>query len=331
MLENQLSRYGSISRAIPDLAPSSKLFLVSDSDDTTVGPLNLGNEFPVDRDGVARVYTTIQAANNAAAAGRGDVIVVLPGYDQTLGRADSWNTAGVQIVGYGNGNNRPTIRYTAKTDEVGIGANNVRVSNLRFLAATDSIARAVDIDSGFSGIKIEKSLWDFDSAGDDFRVMLRVGSPRSRIEENRFIARDSGPASGRAISLKGGAPSHTVISRNYIYGQYDTVGDTSDGAGAIVQDTTDTADTNLSGLIINDNLIINTDTAAAMFMRLDGGGYRVTGIASDNRLAAYDSSSADTAKVITGIAVAEGVRFLGNLLSSDSSQEHRVGDTTVVA
>src|SRR3990167_6095661 len=101
--QNQLSRWGAISRTSPELAPGSKLFLVSDSDDTTVGPSNLGAEFPVDNDGVVRVYTTIQAAVNAAAAGRGDVVAVLPGYDQSLTAADSWATAGVQVIGFGNG------------------------------------------------------------------------------------------------------------------------------------------------------------------------------------------------------------------------------------
>ena len=102
-LENNLSRYGTIAKAIEHLRPGAKLFLVSDYDDTTVGPLNLGSEFPVDKDGVTRVYTTIQAASNAAAASRGDVIGVLAGYDHSLARADSWTTAGVHIIGLGEG------------------------------------------------------------------------------------------------------------------------------------------------------------------------------------------------------------------------------------
>src|SRR3990167_8306087 len=104
MLESQHSRYGAISRVVPELAPGAKMFLVSDSDDTTVGPLNIGAEFPVDKDGVARVYTTIQAAVNAASANRGDVVLVMPGYDHTLARTDSWATAGVSVIGLEEGN-----------------------------------------------------------------------------------------------------------------------------------------------------------------------------------------------------------------------------------
>lgn len=329
--QNNLSRYGTIARPI-DVPPGAKLFLVSDSDDTTVGPMNLGAEFPVDNDGVVRVYTTIQAANNAASANRGDLVKVLPGYDQSLTAADSWNTAGIQVEGVGRGTMRPTIRYTGASGEVGLSANNIRVTGLRFLAAVDSCARALDLDTGFTGINVDNCIFDFDTTTSDFRVMLRVGSARSTIENNRFIAADSAPSAGRAISIKGGAPRYLTIRRNYIYGQYDTLGDTTNGAGCITQDTTDTADTNTIGLVIEDNVICNTDTAAAMLMRLAGGGYRTMGIASNNRLASYDSSSADTAKVITGIqAAAEGIKFVDNILSSDSSTEHRVGDTAIVA
>jgi len=330
MLENQLSRYGSISKGIPEqiLAPGSKLFLVSDSDDTTVGPANLGNEFPVDKDGVVRVYTTIQAAVNAASAGRGDVVLVTPGYDQSITAADSWNIAGIQILGMGNGNNRPTIRYTGASGEVGLGANNVRVSNLRFLAAADSIARAVDIDSGFSGIKFDNNVFDFNATTNDFRVMLRLGSARSMVESNRFIAEDTAGA-GKAISIKGGAPSYSTIRNNFFYGQFDTVGDTSNGAGVITQDTTDTADTNLSGLQIANNVVINTDTAVPNYMRFSAG-YRIRGIANNNLFVGYDSATADSTKFEYATAANSGLRSSRNYTVGDSGTEKLIGDSFII-
>ena len=323
--QNQLSRYGAISRVIPDLAPGAKLFLVSDSDDTTVGPLNLASEFPVDRDGVVRVYSTIQAANNAAAANRGDVIAVLPGYDQSLTAADSWNTAGVTVLGMGRGTMRPTIRYTGASGEVGLGANNIRVTNMRFLAAADSIARAVDIDSGFQGIHFDNNIFDFDTATNDFRVMLRVGSRKSVIEDNRFIAEDTA-GTGRGISLKGGAAAFSTIRRNYFHGQFDTVGDTSTGAGAIAQDTTDTADTNCNGMRIEDNTIVSTDTAATMIFRLSAGyTYRERAFGG-NRMTTLDSTTADTSK----IEAPANVRYFRNYIGHDSS-EKLIGDSFVLA
>lgn len=328
MTQNQLSRYGSITRAIPDLAPGSKLFLICDSDDTTVGPSNLGVEFPADNEGLVRVYTTIQAGVNAAAAGRGDVVLVLPGYDQSLAGADSWATAGVQIIGYGNGSNRPIVRYTAKTSEIGLSANNIRVANLIFRAATDSIARAVDMDTGFTGQKLENCTFDFDTTTNDFRVMLRMGATKSHVLNNRFLAEDTAGC-GKGISIKGGAPSFSEIKDNFFYGQFDTVGDTSDRGACIAQDTTDTADTNLSGLRISNNVFVNTDTAAASYLQFSAG-YRIRGIVNDNRFVGYDSATADSSKFTYATAANSGLRSTRNYTVGDSGTEKLIGDSFII-
>lgn len=327
--QSQLSRYGAITREIPELAPGAKVFFVSDSDDTTVGPLNLGSVFPVDEDGVARVYTTIQAAVNAASAGRGDVVLVLPGYDHTLGRADSWATAGVHVIGLGTGLSKPILRYTTATDEVGVAANNVHIKNIRFLAAVDSCARALDFDTGFSGAILENCMFDFAATGNDFRVMVRAGQQRSLFANNQFLAEDTA-GSGRAISIRGLGGSYTVIKDNYFFGQFDTVGDTTNGAAVIGIDSTDTQD--VKGLLIQDNMIVNTDTAVSVAIRIaDGGTYGIRGLIKGNYIANFDSSSADTTRVFSGNAVGAGMRLLDNHINGDSSTEKIVGDTVVVA
>jgi len=318
-LENQLSRYGSITKAIPELAPGAKLFLVSDSDDTTVGPLNLGSEFPTDKDGVARVYTTIQAAVNAATAGRGDVVLVLPGYDQSLTAADTWATAGVHVVGLGGSTNRPTLRYTGTAGEVGIAANNVHVKNLRFLAATDSCTRALDLDTGFSGAHIEGCVFDFNATTNNFLTMLRVGQARSIIENNEFRAEDTAGA-GRAIGLLGGYADFLKIRKNFFYGQFDTNGDTSDSAvGAIAMITShDSGDTVLSGVEIAENTIVATDTATSVLINLNPTAVSpVRGLLRDNRLATYDTAAADTAQINLGAT--GGFLALNNVMITGDS------------
>src|SRR3990167_3474874 len=300
---SQLSRYGAISRPV-DLPIGAKLFLVSDSDDTTVGPGNLGNEFPVDKDGVVRVYTTIQAAVNAASAGRGDVVQVLPGYDHTLGRADSWNTAGVSIIGSGRGANRSTIRYTGIADEVGIGASNIRVSGFRFLAAGDSITRALDLDTGFVGARIDNNIFDFNATSNNFKVMLRAGQALSVIEDNEFRAEDTAGA-GKGIELLGGHPDYLKIRRNFFYGQFDTVGDSSvENAGAIAFAIShDSSDTIITGVDISENTIVSTDTAAALLIMLTPTAvtYKTGGVVRNNCFVSFDTlSTADTAQVNFG-------------------------------
>ena len=300
MTQNQLSRYGAIARPV-DVPIGAKLFLVSDSDDTTVGPLNLGAEFPVDGDGVVRVYTTIQAAVNAAAGGRGDVVAVLPGYDQSLTAADSWATAGVQVIGLGQSNNRPTLRYTGISGEVGIAANNVRVSNFRFLAATDSVTRAIDLDTGFSGTRFDNNIFDFNATTNNFVSMIRVGQARAVIEDNEFRAEDTAGA-GKGVELLGGYADFLKVRRNFFYGQFDTVGDTTNNAAAIaIAVSHDSGDTVLSGVEITDNTIVSTDTAAAVLLQLNATAISpIRGVVAHNYLVSYDTAAADTDQINLG-------------------------------
>lgn len=326
--QNQLSRYGAISRSL-ELAPSAKVFLVGDSDDTSYGIQNLAADFHADKDGIARVYSTIQDAVNAASAGRGDVVLVAPGYDHTLGRADSWATAGVSVIGLGSGNGRPILRYTGIADEVGIGANNVTVKNIRFLAATDSVTRALDLDTGFSGHRIENCAFDFNATTNNFRVMIRAGSKRTDIVGNRFIAEDTAGAN-RAIAIEGGDADFLSIRDNFFYGQYDTVGDTTNGAAIIGMDTLNVTDTTLSGLEIRNNIFVSTDTAASAYVRMDAAPVHVRGILAGNRFVGYDSATADTDRLSLGTGVGKGLRSSGNHFVSDSGTEKLVGDTFVV-
>lgn len=294
MLENQLSRYGAISRNIPNLAPGAKVFLVSDSDDTTVGPLNIGNEFPVDKDGVTRVYTTIQAASNAASASRGDVVVPLPGYDHTLARADSWTTAGIHIIGIGEGENRPTIRFGAVTDAVNVGANYVHIENLRFVADADSVTLGLDLDTGFGGAHIENCVFDWDSNAQNFVTMLRNGQDNAVIENNQFRAEDT---AGTQIGVLLRAGIYPTVKNNFFYGQFDSVGSAAaTAAGAIVSDTTGAA---MSGVNISDNTIVSSDTAAALLINIDAA-LTHRGTVRGNKLATYDTATADTAQVSFG-------------------------------
>lgn len=298
--QNQLSRYGAISRLVPDLAPSAKVFLVGDSDDTSYGIQNLAADFPPDKDGVTRVYSTIQAAVNAASPNRGDVVLVAPGYDLTLGRADSWATAGVSVIGLGSGMNRPIIRYTGIADEIGIAANNVRVENLRFIADADSVERGIDLDSGFSGGVVRNCVFDFNATGENFVHMIRNAQARSVIEKNEFIGEDT-VGGGSAIQFRGGNADYAKVKDNFFYGYFDTNGDTTNGTAALSVDVThDSGDTVLHGLEVSGNRFVGLDTASAVVLNLGGGATTVRGIASDNRFVSYDTATADTAQVNWG-------------------------------
>src|SRR3990167_1609009 len=109
MLENQLSRYGAIAKALPLMSPGAKVFFLAPSSAAWFGDFQ--HEFPADRDGFARVHTTISGVldNGGVAANRGNVVVALPGYTETLTAVKSLTIAGVHWIGIGEGDLKPTI------------------------------------------------------------------------------------------------------------------------------------------------------------------------------------------------------------------------------
>lgn len=131
---NQLSRYGAIANPIAT-NPSSKAFFVAGSG--VSGYSDLAGEFPVDKDGTTRVFTTLDAAVSACTANRGDFIYVMPGHTETISNATTLvlDVAGITIVGLGNGAKRPTFTLdTATTATVAVSAANITVKNVIFTA-----------------------------------------------------------------------------------------------------------------------------------------------------------------------------------------------------
>ena len=324
--QNQLSRYGAISRVIPGLAPGSKVFIVADSDDTTVGPDNLAANFPPDEEGVVRVFTTIQSAQNAARENNGDVVLVSPGYNLAHSRADSWTTAGVQIRGMGEGFNRPTLTYNDTAASVDLTANGILVDNIKFVSSVSGCRLALDMSVDVEGQIVRNCEFGFDATGDDFITSIRLGSKRSLVENNAILMETdtTGPRAG--ISFVFGDPDFSVIQNNYITGQFDTVSDTNNSHGAIVQDSiADTGDTQLNGLLIKGNVIQSGDTTAARLIAFSDGCVN-RGMVVGNLMSTMDSATADTTQVVVDASL-----WLHNYLKRGDTEEKLVADSFVIA
>lgn len=93
---SQQSRYGAIARTFP--FTTGKTFFLVGSSDTILG--NFLGEFPADKDGVVRTYTTATAALAACVAGRGDYIYTAPSFSTALTATEllAAETKGVTIL-----------------------------------------------------------------------------------------------------------------------------------------------------------------------------------------------------------------------------------------
>ena len=149
MRGNQLARYGSIATPMPKTM--GKVFFVVNGNDTTGIISDMLADFPVDKDGVPRVYVTgttantahlgIQAACDAMVANRNDYVVVLPStndYDLgatiTLDKARSHFIcqAGMEEQGGMTANYVRIHMNLAATDSVTISSDNVEVAGFFF-------------------------------------------------------------------------------------------------------------------------------------------------------------------------------------------------------
>lgn len=144
--ENQNSRYGAITRALPPT--TGKIFFVTHADNTETAFMPY--EFPVDRDGVPRVYTTtsgaatddvaIQAAIDACVDGRNDYVIIMPGgnNDYDLTATINMNKDDVHLVSFEGleakrsygASRQVVIDQTGDYDVITMNAHNVEIAGL---------------------------------------------------------------------------------------------------------------------------------------------------------------------------------------------------------
>jgi hypothetical protein len=95
-------------------------------------------------------FRTIDYAIGRCTAGRGDIIMVMPGHAETITAAGgiTLDVNGVAIIGLGSGASRPTLTYTtANTASLSWTADACTVKNINFVGNFLSIAAAV-LNSG---------------------------------------------------------------------------------------------------------------------------------------------------------------------------------------
>jgi len=96
------------------------------------------------------------AVNTACTPGRGDIVIVGAGHQETISSATiaALNASGVAVIGLGAGNTRPTFTYTtATTANIPVAGANMSIQNLLFIGDFLSVASALTgVSSSFTGV-----------------------------------------------------------------------------------------------------------------------------------------------------------------------------------
>lgn len=290
--ENQLSRYGAVSKILDRVNPQAKVFFVGDSDDT--GFVNFVNEFPADKEGVVRVYSSMFDSTMLAntVAGRGDVVLVMPGHLEAISTDQSLNVKGLKVIGLGEGDERPRVRYDNAAGSISLDTGGIQLENFRLVASVTGVTIGVDVAG--DGCVVKKNSLEFDTNADDFAIGIRATGDRAVIEENEILGEDTvGPTHGIQLS----SSSYTKVRKNYITGQFSNAG-ISDTAAS-------------QGLLIGENLINNQDTAASITIALTA---TSRGLVYNNRMATSDSTAGALSAITAG-----GGRWIENYITDGDS------------
>ncbi len=87
-------------------------------------------------------FATIDYAVGQCTANQGDMIMVMPGYVQTISAVNGilFDVAGVRCIGLGNANDKPTFTYSDAAGSINVTADDVVVENFIHIANDADVA-----------------------------------------------------------------------------------------------------------------------------------------------------------------------------------------------
>lgn len=194
-------------------------------------------------------FSTIDYAIGRCAAGRGDIICVMPGHAETVSTAGgiALDVAGVAVVGLGRGSLRPTLNFTATAATMTISAANTSLVNVLLTGGIDAVVSPLVVSA--ADVYVELNYRDVTGQCTDC-LLTTAGADRLRVHVNEY---DGAAAAGTnaGIAIVGG--DAIEITGRYMDGNF--------AVGGIDIRTTATTD-----LFVHDFQYFRTRNAADIFL-----------------------------------------------------------------
>ncbi len=202
-----------------------------------------------------RPFATINQALDKCLANRGDIVLVMPGYTETVSSAGgglAFDVAGTAVVGLGSGSLKPTITLdTIISADVDLSADDVILYNLRFVAGYASVTHCLDVTG--ADARIDSCDFVVTTASFGFDISIKSSNTAWGLQiTNCMIQMECTVALGTAVSdtpVSGISfdGDNTVIKDNVFHGEFST---------AMIVNTTTVAE----AVIITDNVGANVGT-----------------------------------------------------------------------
>ena len=173
---------------------------------------------------------TVEEAVALCEANRNDRINAAPGHAESftaaagaaLGGFDL-DKAGITLQGYGTGSDSPTFTFAHTDATVALGAANIRIKNVRFLAGYSEVAGAIQVEAGGDNCAIigcefpepTTAAFEFDKA-----IVLASGADHFLVMGCLAYSVDQLGASSW-IDMSTGVNNGTMIFDNVVIGDFD--------------------------------------------------------------------------------------------------------------
>lgn len=230
----------------------------------------------------AGAKATIAGAVSAATANNGDVILVMPGYSETVTAAITLSKAGVRVIGLGDGLLRPSITGNGTIDAVNITGANVQFENFQFPApGTDD--QTADINVAAAGVVIRNTYHIGSTTSKNKTDIITVASGGDDLTIEGIRVYNTVVDCVSAISLEA-AVARPVIRDCVIQGTFSTA--------ALMDEATATLAT------IQRNILKNTKAATAVVDFATG---NTTGVMSFNHVSGRHTTLASNVAAGTGM------------------------------
>lgn len=189
-------------RGLPlNIAHPGKVFWVNNSGVLPEGGIGASDG----NDGTyLRPFNSIDYAIGRCTAGRGDIIMVMPGHIEAVTATSiSLDVAGVAIVGLGEGDARPLFNFGATTSTINISAANCSISNVVLKATIDSVVAGITLTNAADGLTLNLESRDTSAAIEFISMLVTVSGANNLVVKAVHRGFAAGDAMTRYIDLVG--------------------------------------------------------------------------------------------------------------------------------
>ena len=157
----------------------------------------------IDKVNSAKLFTTLEEANENAVAARGDIIFMAPNHAETVAAAAAINLdkAGVSVVGLGNGAAKPTFTFSATASTITITAANVELKNIIVVPSIDSVVSPIVVSAADCTVHVE--VQDTSDTVECVNAILTTADADRIDIDVKYIGDIAGDACVNAVRLVG--------------------------------------------------------------------------------------------------------------------------------